>query len=117
MKKMLISSFLMISLILISPLKANADCPAIHKLTRGVITIVTSPLEIPKQSRIYWKRGAEKTPHVLVWIFCGAVKGVVNMVTRIGSGAWDTLTFPIPIPKDYKPLVDTQKSAFLGNGS
>ena len=117
MKKILISSLIIVALSFSLTFNAHAACPAVQKLTRGVITIVTSPLEIPKQSRIYWKRGAEKTPHVLVWIFCGAVKGAVNMVVRVGSGAWDTLTFPIPIPKDYKPLLDTQTSPFLRDGS
>ena len=109
MKKLTIV-LLFLSICLGANSRAQASsCSAAGKLVRGVITVATSPLEIPKQARAYWLEGAKKTPHVLVWIFCGAVKGMVNMTVRIASGVWDVVSFPVPIPKDYKPLVDLQK--------
>ena len=107
MKKIPAALCLCLILMIASPAEAKT-CPVVGKLTRGVVTVLTSPLEIPKQARIYWKEGAKKIPHVLVWIFCGAVKGMVNMVVRVASGTWDIVTLPIPIPTDYKPLVKTK---------
>ncbi len=103
-----------IAVALISSMALCAHAPSAHaiegpagKLSRGIITIITAPLEVPVQARAYWKEGAKKTPHILVWIFCGAVKGMVNMVTRVSVGGYDVATFPIPLPKEYRPLIDT----------
>ena len=87
----------------------QAASPMTTKLTRGIMTVASAPLEVPKQARAYWIEGAKKTPHVLVWIFCGVVKGLVNTVVRTASGTWDIVSFPLPLPKNYEPLVDTQK--------
>ncbi len=62
---------------------------------RGMSRIATSPLEISKSIDAYWKEGATKTKHTSVWIFCGAVKGVVNMVGNIFIGVSDIVTAPI----------------------
>jgi|CXWL01.1.fsa_nt_gi putative exosortase-associated protein (TIGR04073 family) len=76
-----------------------------QKLGRGIANIVTAPLEIPKEIRAHWIKGSEKTPHILAWIFCGAVKGTFMAAARIGSGAWDVVTFPAEIPEEYEPLL------------
>ncbi len=81
-----------------------ASGPA-QKLERGAINIVSAPLEIPKEARIYWKEGAKQTPHILVWIFCGTVKGIINTIGREASGAWDVLSFPFAVPADYAPFM------------
>jgi putative exosortase-associated protein (TIGR04073 family) len=86
-----------------SPLRAE-DNPK-TKLGRGMVNVVTAPLEIVKQTRLYWKKGAQKTPHIIVWMFSGFVKGVVNTVTREVSGMWDIVSFPFAVPSEYKPLV------------
>jgi putative exosortase-associated protein (TIGR04073 family) len=78
---------------------------AVHKLGRGITNIVTSPIEIPKEIRAHWIKGSEKTPHILAWIFCGVVKGTFMAAARIGSGAWDVVTFPAEIPENYEPLL------------
>ena len=69
------------------------------------MNVVTAPLEIPKETRAYWIKGSEKTDHILVWLFAGAVKGVVETVKRAGSGVWDVVTFPFEKPADYEPLM------------
>lgn len=84
---------------------ASAESSALKKLGRGVVNVLTSPLEIPKQARAYWIQGAYKTDHVIVWIVSGAVKGVVEDIKRFGSGAWDMVSFPIDCPTDYEPLL------------
>jgi len=80
---------------------ANA---ALNKLGRGITNIVTAPLEIPKEIRAHWIKGAEKTYHVIAWMVCGFVKGNFTMAARFGSGAWDVISFPVNIPENYEPL-------------
>ena len=83
---------------------AAENYPA-KKAARGLINIALSPLEIPINARRYWKKGAEKTDHILVWIACGIVKGVVEMTKRIGTGACDILTAPVNWPEDNRPIM------------
>ncbi len=84
------------SMLLISG--ARADQGPGNKLYRGVVNIVTAPLEVPKQARAYWIKGAQKTSHILVWIGSGAVWGVIQGIKRVGSGVWDVVTFPLDQP-------------------
>ena len=101
MKRMIM---LVTVLLLSAPLNVYADGP-VHKLTRGIVNVVAAPVEIPKQARAYWIEGAQKTPHILVWIFSGTVWGVVQTVKRAGSGVWDIVSFPIDQPTEYQPLM------------
>ena len=91
-------------IIILSSLPAYAHNMGI-KLKRGVVNVITAPLEIPKQTSIYWKKGAEKTNNLVPWAFAGFIKGMVNMVGRMGSGLWDITTFNIEVPADYEPLM------------
>ena len=103
MKKLKVLS-LIICCLMVTNL-AYAQPTPIEKIKRGAFNIITSSVEIPKQVRAYWIQGSELTPHILVWIFCGAVKGGVNMISRIGSGVWDIAASSIQIPKDGEPLM------------
>ena len=96
------SLFLLCWLIFTSPVDAGNPW---QKLGRGFTNVVTAPLEIPKQTDSEWKRGRQQTFHVLVWILSGFVKGLAYFVGRTGSGTWDILTFPFPLPPDYQPLM------------
>ena len=89
---------------LMFPAASYANNPG-EKLIRGVVNVVTFPLEIPKQTYSEYKRGREKTFHVSVWILCGLVKGTAYSVGRAASGAWDMLTFPLAIPENYTPVM------------
>lgn len=75
-----------------------------HKLYRGLVNIVTAPLEVPKQTRAYWIKGAQKTVHISANLFSGAVWGIVQGVKRLGSGLWDTMSFPFDVPNHNQPL-------------
>ncbi len=77
----------------------------LNKLRRGMTNVVTAPAEIPKEIRAHWIKGSEKTYHIIVWIFCGFVKGTVMTTARLGSGVWDIVSSPVAIPKDYQPLL------------
>ncbi|MFA5260219.1 MAG: exosortase system-associated protein, TIGR04073 family [Candidatus Omnitrophota bacterium] len=93
-----------LTVLFVPVMPARAEPTPLKKLVRGTINLATAPLEVPKQTRLYWKKGAEKTDHILVWIFSGIVKGSVNTVGRIGSGTWDVVTFLIDIPENNQPL-------------
>jgi len=101
MKKTII---LLIAMILLSTSFAMADQGPGVKFWRGVINIVTAPIEVPKQARAYWIKGAQITPHILVWIFSGSVWGVVEGIKRVGSGVWDVISFPVNEPANFEPL-------------
>ncbi len=89
-RRMIVTTFL--TFICVS--NSFAASEAIHKLGRGITNVVTAPVEIPKEIRVHWIKGSEKTYHVLVWIFCGFVKGIVMTTARVGSGVVDIATFP-----------------------
>ncbi len=94
--------FVTVSLLSIS--SAYADQGPGNKLYRGVVNIVTAPIEVPKQARAYWIKGAQLTPHIIAWIGCGAVWGVVQGIKRVGSGVWDVVSFPFDKPAEFTPL-------------
>jgi len=71
--------------------QAAADQNAGTKLWRGVVNVVTSPLEVPKQ--IYL---TSKDDHVFSGVTYGLAKGLCFGVMRFTSGVYDTVTFPIP---------------------
>ncbi|MCA9398422.1 MAG: exosortase system-associated protein, TIGR04073 family [Candidatus Omnitrophica bacterium] len=82
-----------------------AENRAGHKLYRGVVNVLTAPVEIPKQARAYWIEGAQKTDHILVWIGSGSVYGLVQGIKRAGSGVWDIMTFPFDVSDNDDPLL------------
>lgn len=102
MKKIIILTVL---LSLMSSGIVSAENSKLDKLTRGFTNMVTAPVEIPRELRAHWIKGSEKTYHIIVWLFCGGIKGIVMTPVRIGSGIYDVVTFPIEYPKEYQPLL------------
>ncbi len=78
---------------------AYADGP-FQKLGRGFTNILTSPLEYVAQTV-----DLAEDNHYMVAVFGGIFKGTVFMVARILTGAYDIVTFPVPLPKHYEPLM------------
>lgn len=71
------------------------------KLLRGVINFSTGWIELPKQ--IYLTGQAEG------WVtgaWQGPIDGLGMFVARTVAGAYEVLTFPIPVPPRYQPLVE-----------
>ncbi|HXF91163.1 MAG TPA: exosortase system-associated protein, TIGR04073 family [Nitrospiraceae bacterium] len=71
------------------------------KLLRGAINFSTGWMELPKQ--IYRIGQAEG------WV-TGAVQGPIDglgmFVARTVAGAYEVLTFPVPVPPRYQPLFE-----------
>jgi len=68
----------------------------IHKVGRGVGNVLTCWIEVPKNLHLGTQ---EENP--LLGVGWGLVKGSGLAATRLVVGAYEALTFPIPIPKDY----------------
>ena len=75
----------------------------IHKMGRGVVNILTGWIELPKQMHL----GAQESNPV-VGIGTGLAKGVGLTILRLGVGAYETVTCPIPYPghfdSPYQPM-------------
>ena len=74
-----------------------------HKLGRGIVNVLTGWIEIPKNIAVEWKKTDPFSGFVV-----GAVKGFGWTWGRTLSGAYDVFTFPLPIPEDYKSLMEPE---------
>lgn len=74
-----------------------------HKLGRGVTNVLTCWVEIPRTVAREWERTDPVTGIVL-----GSVEGVGWGFTRFATGAFETFTFPFPIPADYAPMIQPE---------
>ncbi len=81
-------------LLMIAP-SAWAQDP-IHKMGRGMVNILTSWIEVPKQL----DRG-RREDNPLAGLSSGILKGVGLTLLRVGVGAYEIVTFPVPYPKDF----------------
>jgi putative exosortase-associated protein (TIGR04073 family) len=71
-----------------------------EKAGRGFVNLITGWAEIPKQVDLQWKEtngwdAASK----------GFAKGFVHAFARTAVGAYEILTFPIPVPEGYRPII------------
>lgn len=76
------------------------------KFGRGVSNVATGYLEIFNQMYLYGREG-ERWPIAMVG---GLAKGVFYGTLRTLVGGYEVLTFPIPVPARYKPIM---KPAFI----
>ena len=70
------------------------------KLGRGIVNTFTGWLEIPKGIV-----DESKANNVFTGLTVGTIKGLGLGLVRTGAGIYETLTFPIPIPEGYEPIV------------
>jgi putative exosortase-associated protein (TIGR04073 family) len=75
-----------------------------EKLGRGLANVVTSPFEFPKN--IVARYCSENSPYDAV--FLGAPKGIMMTVVRCVTGIYDIVTFPLPAPSGYKPVLEPE---------
>ncbi len=83
---------------------ANADDLAagpVKKLGRGIGNIFASPF--------YFIKGMGDTVEKNGWLAgmtWGVLNGTVEVVKRVSVGAYEVVTFPVPIPGEYKPILE-----------
>ena len=76
---------------------------AAEKLGRGVANFFTGWVEIPAEvGRVIQKKGD------LAAVFVAPFTGIVKAIGRTAVGIYDTLTFPIPFPAGYKPVIEPE---------
>lgn len=73
------------------------------KLRRGLTNILSGWFEVPKNMSV----GISKHDFLSAF-FIGLPKGCWMTVVRTGAGVYDTVTFPIPFPENYKPLLEPE---------
>ncbi len=83
---------------------AYGDTNAFGKLSRGVVNIATSPVEIFRN--IYKESQYENIGYGMT---VGLGKGIVQTIIRLGAGAVETMTFPLNFPDEYKdPIMEPE---------
>lgn len=73
------------------------------KLGRGLANVLTGWLEIPKQ---IGKSIRETDP--VSGTLVGVCRGAAWTLARTAAGAFEVITFPFPVPKDYKPVIEPE---------
>ena len=73
---------------------------AMTKLGRGFVNIVTGWVEIPK--RIHETSQDQGTAAGLTW---GLLRGIGHGFVRTVAGFYEVLTFPVPAPAGYEPVI------------
>ena len=76
-----------------------------HKLKRGFVNVLTSPVEIPKQLKRELTASGNHPAEKITTAFGGTIKGLVWFAGRLGSGIYDVVTFNLAIPEYYDPLM------------
>ena len=74
------------------------------KLGRGLANVFGGLAEIPKE--IYTRSRDSDTLGAIV--FTAPVVGVAKAVGRISVGLFETVTFFLPIPEDYGPIIEPE---------
>ncbi len=99
-RKRIFLSFLF--LILMSSRDSFAmDRNPVIKFARGIENILDSPLEFP----IQYVRLLNQGQSGMISFIAGAVYGTGAMIGRIAGGAVEAVTFLIPAPPHYEPLM------------
>ena len=79
---------------------ADENNGPMKKLGRGLANMLTCPLGLIQGIK---DTNLESGPMAaFTW---GVLVGTVNVVKRVAVGAYETVTFPIPVPEGYKPIL------------
>ena len=73
------------------------------KLFRGMANAATGWMEIPKHISLTWRQSGPGTG--MTW---GLVKGIGYAIARSVAGGFEIATFPIPVPEDYRPIMQPE---------
>ncbi|MBI3330962.1 MAG: exosortase system-associated protein, TIGR04073 family [Candidatus Omnitrophica bacterium] len=86
---------LVIGMVGLAGSEALAQDP-IHKMGRGVTNVLTGWIELPKQLHLGTQ---EENP--VAGFGWGLLKGAGLALLRVGVGAYEAVTFPVPYPKGF----------------
>ncbi len=85
---------------------ASSD-DAIQKFSRGLCNIVTCPFEIIEQSK-----RVKASDGSCAGMTYGLLRGIAMTGVRALVGVYEVITFPIPVPKGYQPILREPISFF-----
>lgn len=96
---------LVMALAVAQPVLAEQDTGRLvmTKLFRGMANAVTGWMEIPKQMI-----QTSEAQGVGVGVTWGFAKGIGWAVGRSVIGAYEIITFPFPVPEEYKPVLQPE---------
>ncbi|MCA9393412.1 MAG: exosortase system-associated protein, TIGR04073 family [Candidatus Omnitrophica bacterium] len=75
------------------------------KFKRGVVNVLTSPLEVPKQVKMEVKENSSNGGEAVLAGVGGTVKGLAYFAGRLTSGLWDMVGCNLAVPDDYQPIM------------
>lgn len=103
-KNLFIAVLILVFLLSLGSVPAIADdYNAAEKLGRGLANILTGWVEIPAEvGRQIEKKGD------LAAVFVGPILGFCKAIGRTAVGFYDTITFPVPLPSGYKPVIEPE---------
>ena len=97
-------SLLLVVLMVVSFISADAYAGnPIQKIGRGIANVATGWIEIPKEM-VNVTEQENDMKGLFVAPFTGLWKGVVRTVV----GVYEIVTFPLPIPAEYAPVVEPE---------
>lgn len=100
MKKM-ITVLLVLVVIIFNTVPGYCETPAFRKFRRGFCNILTFHLEFMHQLE---KEGAAGGNNRAMTV--GLMKGIGMSAARLLAGAYEVVTFPVPFPSGYKPIMN-----------
>ncbi len=71
-----------------------------RKLKRGTVNLLTGWVEIPKN--IY---DTTVESNLTIGLTLGTIRGFGMAVVRTGAGVYDIVTFILPVPENYQPVL------------
>ena len=93
-------SILVAIIILFNLMLRPCSADPLRKLGRGVVNILTGIVEIPK--KVYLVSKQENALMGMTW---GLLNGTAVGLLRTVTGVYEMLTFPIPVPAEYEPMI------------
>ena len=90
-----------VTLALMNPVSGICADDAFTKLGRGLSNITTSIGELYTQPLLL-----SKDNEASIAFFGGFSKGLAIMLAREVVGIYEVITFPFPLPKGYRPIIE-----------
>ena len=103
-KSVFLGLIFFMSIAVVSSQNAWADNRKWVKCSRGLTNMGLGYFEIPFDMRELAQQG-ERWP---IATFGGLMKGLYHGTVRLFAGIYEFVTFPIPIPPGYRPLVQPE---------
>ena len=76
---------------------------ATRKLGRGIANIVTGPSELVREPSLTTEQDGN-----LAGLTIGVVRGIKSFVVREVAGVYEILTFLVPFPRNFRPVLQPE---------